>query len=353
MIYFDVLHPYYLPQYLPVSKQLLEAGEDVVFVIYKSKDLQASLHSIVEALQLTVIWVDNKEQAIKLYKEEQPNWVIFGNAFAELEQLRKRGCKTALMQHGIGPKSCYYDVSESDFDVRFVEGQYRLKRLKQRFPEKTFIDTGYAKLDPIINGTLKAIDLEDIGLNSSKKTLLYAPTFYPSSIEKMDKRWPEEFKEYNVIIKPHYFSLIKPNYKKHKRLLDFWSQFENVYLAPIGEINLNPFMQIADVLISDASSAIFEFTALNKPVVWCDFYKLRWAYRGIFSYRFKKRMDQDLYRYADIAAHAKSYRELKSVVDSQISMPESYENKRATYTLELAGVVDGKSASRIAHYLVE
>lgn len=43
-------------------------------------------------------------------------------------------------------------MSDSDFDVRFVEGQYRLKRLQGMFPDKTFIDTGYAKLDPIIQG---------------------------------------------------------------------------------------------------------------------------------------------------------------------------------------------------------
>ena len=320
--------------------------------MYKNQEQHACMISMIEEYSLDVVWVESEEQAIKLYIEDKPSWVIFGNAFSELEKVKSTGCKTALMQHGIGPKSCYYDVSESDFDIRFVEGQYRLQRLQKRFPEKHFIDTGFAKLDPVVNGMLVPLDIKSLGLDPSKKTLLYAPTFYPSSLEKMAKKWPLEFNEYNIILKPHYFSLTKPSYKKHKQLLEAWATFDNVYLAPVEEVNLNPFIQVADIMISDASSAIFEFTALNKPVVWCDFYQLRWAYRGIFKFRFKRRMDEDLYKYADIAAHAKSYSQLKNIVDDQVSNPDLFESQRLSYTSELAGVVDGRCAQRIAQYIV-
>ena len=352
LVYFDVLHPYYLPQYLPVRDLLTSLNQKVVFVIYKNEEQYVAIASMIDRYQLEVYWVESKVDAIKFYQTNKPDWIIFGNAFSELTTLKTIGIKTALMQHGIGPKSCYYDVSESDFDVRFVEGQYRLQRLQKRFPEKHFIDTGFAKLDPVVNGTLTPLDIKSLGLDPSKKTILYAPTFYPSSLEKMAKKWPLEFNEYNIILKPHYFSLTKPGYKKHKQLLEAWATFDNVYLAPVEEVNLNPFIQVADIMISDASSAIFEFTALNKPVVWCDFYQLRWAYRGIFKFRFKRRMDEDLYKYADIAAHAKSYSQLKNIVDDQVSNPDLFESQRLSYTSELAGVVDGKCSLRIANYLI-
>ena len=331
--------------------ELIARGESVHFLIYRNKEQQSVLETLVEQHQLPVTWVDDDKQALAYYIEHRPKWVIFGNSFAAAVKL-KGVCRTALMQHGIGPKACYYRVSESDFDVRFVEGEYRLQRLQTMFPHKRFIDTGYAKLDPIIQGKELGLDLAALGLDPSKKTLLYAPTFYPSSIESMAKNWPKEFSEYNILLKPHYFSLSKPSYGKQKRLLEYWASFENVYLATAEQTNLLPFMVSADLLISDASSALFEFAALDKPVVWCDFYHLRWNYRGIFRFRFNNRMDEDLYRYADVAVHAKKYKQLKSAVDQQIKQPESFAPQRAKYTYELAGTVDGLCSQRIVNFLL-
>ncbi|GIU42996.1 CDP-glycerol glycerophosphotransferase family protein [Shewanella colwelliana] len=351
MICFDALHPYYLPQYFPVMNELRARGEQVHFVVYKSVEQQGVLDALVAKYQLPVTWVDNEEQALAFYLAKKPTWVIFGNTFEHAEKL-KGICRTALMQHGIGPKACYYTVSDSEFDVRFVEGQYRLNRLQQMYPTKQFIDTGYAKLDPIIQGVEPGLDLAALGLDPTKPTLLYAPTFYPSSIEKMAKHWPAEFSEYNILLKPHYFSLSKPAYKKQKQLLEHWASFDNAYLASAEQANLLPFMASADLLISDASSALFEFAALDKPVVWCDFYHLRWSYRGIFKFRFNQRMDEDLYRYAGVAVHAKTYKMLKSVVDQQISEPDSFASQRAQYTYELAGNVDGRCSERIVNFLL-
>lgn len=351
MIYFDVLHPYYLPQYLPVMNELLARNEQVHFVIYKSMEQQTVLDAVVELYQLPTTWVNNEEEALALYLERRPKWIIFGNAFEDADKL-KGISRTALMQHGIGPKSCYYTVSESDFDVRFVEGEYRLKRLQQLYPDKQFVNTGYAKLDPLIQGKEPGLDLISLGLDSAKKTLLYAPTFYPSSIEVMDKNWPNDFSDYNILLKPHYFSLSKPAYRKQKQLLEHWASFTNVYLATAEQANLLPFMASADLLISDASSALFEFAALDKPVVWCDFYHLRWSYRGIFKFRFNKRMDDDLYRYAGVAVHAKTYKDLKAVVDQQIAEPDSFAPQRTKYTYELAGAVDGLCSQRIVNFLL-
>ena len=111
-------------------------------------------------------------------------------------------------------------------------------------------------------------------------------------------------------------------------------------------------MAASDVLISDASSTLFEFAALDKPVVWCDFYKLRLGYRGILSFRFKDRMDEDLYKYADVAVHASNYSDLKLCVQSQISNPEEKADIRAKYTNALVGTVDGNVSKRIVNYML-
>lgn len=350
-IIFDVMHLYYLPQYLPVADELLRRGHDVSFLFHKNADttLNGICEKVIKSNDLTADWVDSTEMATSYYLEQGADWIVFGNAVSDNDKIQTVS-KTALMQHGIGPKSCYYDVSEQQTTVRFIEGQHRLKRLETLYPNGKFEDTGYAKLDPIINDEPFAISIESLGLDPNKPTLLYAPTFYPSSIEKFSKYFSQDFAEFNIILKPHFFSLTKRKYAKQRKLLEHWAKAPNVYLAKIEDFNLVPFMALADVMLSDASSAIFEFAALEKPVVWCDFYQLRWSYRGPLKYRFTKRLDTDIGYFEKVANRADNYASLSASVAQALGQKTKPESK--TIIQQLVGQVDGKSAIRIADYLV-
>lgn len=351
-VIFDTKSLYYLPQYLPVHNELTKLGISTIFVFYEGMH-----NAIIEKLaldnNLSSSWVKNDEGAIDFYEEECADWVFFANAFPYLERLHQVS-KSAQLGHGIGPKASYYTKSKRPMSVRFVEGEYRKSRLVSMFPEDVFVDVGFCKMDPILNGELSKDDLLlQYGLNQKRPTILYAPTFYPSSIERFPKDWPADFKDYNVIIKPHYFSISKKLYSKQRALLSRWAKFDNVYLAKTEDYSLLPFLEVADVLVSDASSALFEFALLNKPVVWCDFLKLRWNYRGIFSYKFKRRMDQDYGDYSKVAVHAKQYKELKLLVEGQLENPKELEPIRLELSEKLAGKLDGRSSIRIVGYLME
>lgn len=350
-IFFDVLHLYYLPQYLPVLRALKIQGVEAKLVFYRQSDanLQQVCESVVEQEGLDVFWAASWADALAIYLDKKPDWIVFGNAVDDIEQIHSVS-KTVLMQHGIGPKSCYYDVSENLTTVRFIEGAHRLSRLLSLYPEGNFVDTGYAKLDPAISGEDKGLDLASLGLDPNKKTILYAPTFYPSSIELMSKDFAQDFADFNVIVKPHFFSLTKKKYEKQRKLMKHWQKHDNVYLATELDYNLIPFMQTADIMLSDASSAIFEFAALGKPVIWCDFYKLRWSYRGIFSYRFKNRLDSDIEYFNQVALKAKSYSDLTDLV--QKAFDAKFEQREKTIE-QLAGRIDGHCSTRIVDYLLE
>lgn len=350
-VYFDVQQLYYVPQYTPVQAALEQKGVACTYVFYEDTALAAQQKKVADSLGCDVKWVSDVQQAKSIYIKDKPEWVVIGNYFEDLEQIHQHS-RTALLSHGIGPKACYYTVSDSNPSVRFVEGPYRTQRLKELYPQSVFVDTGYAKLDPLVAGESNALSLSDLGLKQDRKTLLYAPTFYPSSIERLSWDFPTDFEEHNIILKPHYFSLANPSYKQQKKRLIHWSSYDNVYLAGIDDVNIVPFMGLADVLISDASSTLFEFAALDKPVVWCDFFKLRMGYRGIFKFRFQNRMDEDLYKYADIAVHAKNYKDLKEKVDTQILYPNEKQKERKRYAEALAGTVDGRVSQRIAEYML-
>ena len=221
------------------------------------------------------------------------------------------------------------------------------------YPEDKFQNVGFCKMDPIINGEEDGIDFTTLGLDNSKKTILYAPTFYPSSIERFSKNFPVDLENYNIIIKPHFFSMSKQKYLKQRELLNHWESFDNTYLAKVNDYSLLPFLKSADLMISDASSAIIEFAALNKPVLWCTFLQLRWNYRGIFSYRFKARMDKDYDDYGQIAEPANSYNEMivqaKNLLDSNFTSS----NNAKEYLEKLAGILDGNASKRIVTFLLE
>lgn len=350
-VLFDVQHLYYLPQYLPVYEELSKMGVQCEFILHQQNSLNDTLIKYTKEYQLVCYWVNNKEQAKEFFLKIKPEWIIFGNAVNDLEEVHIAS-KTALIQHGIGPKSCYYDVSKSAITYRFVEGKHRLERLKNLFPEKIFIDTGYAKLDPIVNKNPNEFFLDSLGLNPNKKTILYAPTFYPSSIERLPKNFPELFQKYNIIIKPHFFSLIKNEYKAQQKKLKYWGQYKNVYVSGVSDVSILPFMQHASLIISDASSTLFEFAALNKPAIWCDFYKLRWSYRGIFKYRLTKRLDDDIAYFEQVAAKASNVQELEKQVELHINNPKLKEVERIKTSEYLVGKVDGKCSNRIARFLV-
>lgn len=350
-IIFDVQELYYLAQYLPVLRELEKRNVSCSFVIYENQDFNHLLTKAVNEENLDACFVKDKHQALEHYLEKKADWVIFGNHFFDVKSLHTVS-KTAQFGHAIGIKKSYYTKSKTQMTVRFVEGKRRLEIIKKMYPKANFVLTGFAKLDPVYNKKIAGLDLDLMGLDPEKKTILYAPTFYPSSIELFSDDFPNDFSEYNIIVKPHYFSLTKKKYMGQQNKFNTWkTRYSNVYVASLDEHSLLPFMVTADILISEASSSLFEFAALDKPVVWCDFLHLRWSYRGLFHFRLKSRLDQDILKFSDIGPHAANFADLKQIVDEQLAAPAMFSSKRKKYCNLFVGVVDGKASQRIADYL--
>lgn len=352
-IAFDVRGFYYLPHYTPIAGELARRGASCAYVIYRSRqaELQVLLEAAVNEQSLNAQWVDGEDEALRYYQSHVPSWVCFANGFSRLDELPER-TRTAQLWHGVGPKMIYYDKSLALMDVRFVEGDHRLRRLREMYPQANFVQTGYAKLDPLFKGEIQPFDLAEHGLDPQRPTILYAPTYYPSSLELFPDDWPAQYSAYNLVIKPHYFSWVGHKYQAQRNRLERWARADNVYVTRIQEDSLLPFMRTADLLISEASSSLFEFAALDKPIVWCDFLKLRWTYRGPLRYRYNKRMDPEMKQFSHVGAHARKYSELLGVVEEQIRRPEMHAASRQSCTRALVGPTDGYASARIADYML-
>ncbi|WP_282168050.1 CDP-glycerol glycerophosphotransferase family protein [Shewanella japonica] len=350
LIFFDTLNVYYLPQYVPIIQELKKQGHSVKLVCYHERNEKDVVQQIFNKLDLECLWVNDDSEAETLYLAQKPDWIFFGNKCTYLDSIHQYS-KTAQLGHGIGPKPSYYHKSITPMTVRFIEGSLRLAKIKEFYPDDNFVQVGFSKLDPIINHQEPGLDLDKIGLDSNKKTILYAPTFNPSSLECFPDNWPKDFADYNILIKPHSLTQMRDKFKNQQLKLKKWSAFSNVYVASAEDISLLPFMQNADILLSEASSTLFEFSALAKPVIVCNFFKLKWSYRGIFHFRFVKRFGKDNVLYSDIGLHVNKYSELISAVPQQLAHPEQYEANRQIYTDEHVGPTDGKASKRIVEYL--
>jgi CDP-glycerol glycerophosphotransferase (TagB/SpsB family) len=238
--------------------------------------------------------------------------------------------------------------------VRFVEGPHYVQILKGMYPNANLVSVGYAKTDPLFWPLERRprFDLVAAGLDPKRPTIMYAPTHAPSSFARMSDDFPAHFAAWNVIVKPHYVSFFSSTRRSHRRLMQLWAQEPNCYVAPLDEFDPVPFMTVSDLLISDASSVLFEFAATGKPVVLCDFLALPWYRRGVFGYRFRRRMDASVDIYRDLAGHAAKYNKLRDTVVDELAHPERRAEARARATAQLIGATDGKVCTRIADWLL-
>ncbi len=347
---FDTQNVYYLPQYTPVLSELRRRGHQGSFGCYTDKNKEKAFTETLEALESPVYWFNGEEQAAAKYAAARPDWIIFGSGFQHLDKLDAH-TQSGQLGHGIGPKPSYYNKSYIPMSVRFIEGAERLEIIQSRYPKSKFVQTGFSKLDPLFNGTAKGLDLDALGLDKGRPTILYAPTFNPSSLERFPDKWPADFPNHNILIKPHAFTYTRSAYRGQRKKLKSWSKFPNSHVAEPAEISLLPYLYSADILLSEASSTLFEFAALDRPVVVCNFFKLKWSYWGPLKYRFERRFRQGDVPFDDIGAHASSYRDLLRIIPEQLENPGQFKDQRTRYTADHVGPTDGRSSARVVDYL--
>jgi len=116
---------------------------------------------------------------------------------------------TAVVYHGIGVKTVLFDPRLNAFDLRCVESQRVLDELVSRDPgaRERLALVGFAKLDPLFADPLAPGARGLAGGDSGAPVLLYAPTFYPSSLELMPAELGALAPGARWIVKPHFFSL--------------------------------------------------------------------------------------------------------------------------------------------------
>ena len=183
-----------------------------------------------------------------------------------------------FINHGTGIKTILYRLLAKAADTRyliFVEGEYRKRRIDDfgvRGSSEIHV-VGYPKLDPIFQGVLDRGEImAKWDLDPDKRTVLFAPTYKPTCIDKVKEQILEHTREHNLIIKLHQYSWrgkYAPHW--HHRLYEkAVKSYSHARLIPPEHHNIIPFIFIADTMLSEASSTIFEFLALGRAGIIFD-----------------------------------------------------------------------------------
>jgi CDP-glycerol glycerophosphotransferase (TagB/SpsB family) len=279
-------------------------------------------------------------------------YLIYGNALIATNISYKQ---SVSIFHGCwGGKNVYLGETHTKFDIRFVETEFIRENILRAHPEKkdNTVVVGYSKLDSLLQRDEKNIQeiARKYNLDPKKKTILYAPTFYPSSIGKIPANFPELLNEYNILIKPHFYIYMRKKYIKEFELIQNWNKYDNVYFADLSENSLIPFMHVADVLVSDFSAAIYEFAAMGKPVVINRFVKSRWYYKLIPN-KLNSRLDLINFDLWNVGDNAYNHKQMIELLKENLVNPNKMLKQRRSLVKKVIGNVDGKVAQRIVKHL--
>lgn len=172
-----------------------------------------------------------------------------------------------------------------------------------------------------------------------KKIVLYAPTFRDGErfnlnmqLDILKKQLNEE---YNILIKLH------PNNSKELKISDEYRNFAYNFT----EYNeTQELLMVADILITDYSSIIFDYAILKRPMIFYayDLDKYKNETRG-FYYEYEEFVPGPIaYSTQEVISHIKNIE-----YDSK-----RYENKSYEFAKEFNYPFDGKATERVAKLLL-
>lgn len=176
--------------------------------------------------------------------------------------------------HGVSFRNMAVRRDVLVYDRLFLAGPYMRRLftgqqlLRERDPR--LVDIGFPKLDRLVDGTLDRRALLDrVGFSGRRPVVLYAPTGQKdNSLEHTGEAVIERLRasgKYDILIKLHdhprdrttdWPVRLRPLLDKHTRLATGY--------------DVVPYLYLADLLITDASSVSNEYALLDRPMVFLD-----------------------------------------------------------------------------------
>lgn len=241
---------------------------------------------------------------------ESAYWITNSSASRGLNFMHKKTVNICS-EHGMaGMKVIGTDIKEKNgknksfvngfsekFDAILIEGKKETEILKRAWNanEKMLIQYGLPRNDELVHKTPEDIIAlkKKLGVPLDKKVILYAPTFREykrDSALAVYLKPPFDFDKWYECLGDEYVLLLTAHYEVAK-LMDVPKAHPfviNAFKYP----HINDLMLVSDLLISDYSSVVFDYSILGRPIIsyaydYEDYRRERGlydGYEGIFSH---------------------------------------------------------------------
>ena len=180
-----------------------------------------------------------------------------------------RGVKIQIF-HGYAAEKKDHWIIRRYFDTYFTQGPYftrKFKQLSYKYKDFEVLETGWTRQD-WISDHRSSFDIEKNELPQKygkKQIVLYAPTFSPklTSLPLIKDALIKLTKEKDVLLMMKFHPLTSQEW------IDEYRQLANEHdnMIFVEDFSVTKYLLMADVMISDTSSTIYEFLLLNKPVI--------------------------------------------------------------------------------------
>ncbi|MDU1903406.1 MAG: CDP-glycerol glycerophosphotransferase family protein [Dysgonomonas sp.] len=172
--------------------------------------------------------------------------------------------------HGYAAEKKDHWVIRRYLDMYLTQGPFftvPFQKLAEKYKDFEVVETGWTRQDWIYNNLHTFDDYKTDLLNKYQKSkiVLYAPTFSPSltSLPFIKDSLKKLAQEKDIIILLKFHPLTKQEWvEEYKQLAN---EVENILW--IDDQNISKYTLSSDIMISDTSSAVYEFLLLDKPVI--------------------------------------------------------------------------------------
>ncbi len=307
---FYVSKLYSLPVVEPLIKEATLRNSQTQISLFVSKKVEKKLPDFFKQFPIYTLL----KEAIGF----KPDFVLCPGNFVDF---RLPGVKIELF-HGIGiEKPSHYKIRHF-FDVYFTSGPIvtkEFKKIQKKHKYFRVIETGWPKIDHIINFDTNNLK-EKYNIPKNKKVILYAPT-HSARMQSASDLIPV----FKNCIKKDEFWICKAHEFLDKTHIQ---EMEQQGICLVSTFDITPYLHIADVMISDTSSVIYEFMLLDKPVI---------------TYRTLANKNKGL--------NIERPEELRSALDRSFNNPGEFSKTRKNYIKKVNPVVDGTISATILNQL--
>jgi CDP-glycerol glycerophosphotransferase len=248
-----------------------------------------------KALAQAEFWVDNQSYPLKLTKRPETTYVQTWHGSA----LKKMGFDQPSLKATTRGQQAEQQRSLDRFDRFLIRSEHDVRTLAKAFrlQEKTLLRVGYPRNDALVRARQKEESLghrersalaAKLGIPDDKTVLLYAPTFrkaggrhgrfeLPFDVE----RFADEFGDrYVLLVRSHYLNHVVLPPTVQGRVIDVSAHHD-----------VTPLLELADALVTDYSSVMFDYALLDRPLVF-------------FTYDYDEYVHEGRGTYFDLLAHA-------------------------------------------------